>query len=96
MHRFWQALMKFELLSEAMTKQLLTPYIHTDNHFDRFYGYGVWIDTKEDNIFKYHVMGYDPGVSFHSAYYPESGMVSVVCSNKSEGAFDVFKEIEKR
>lgn len=94
MHRFWQALMKFELLGEAMTQQLLTPYIHTDEDFDRFYGYGVWIDKKEDCISKYHVMGYDPGVSFHSAFYPESGLVSVVCSNKSEGAFDVFKEIE--
>lgn len=94
MHRFWQALMKFELLSETMTKQLLTPYINTDNDYDRFYGYGVWIDKKEDSISKYHVMGYDPGVSFHSAYYPESGLISVVCSNKSEGAFDVFKEIE--
>lgn len=94
MHRFWQALMKFELLGEAMTQQLLTPYIHTDEDFDRFYGYGVWIDKKEDCISKYHVMGYDPGVSFHSAFYPESGLVSVVCSNKSEGAFNVFKEIE--
>lgn len=94
MHRFWQALMKFELLGEAMTQQLLTPYIHTDDDYDRFYGYGVWIDKKEDSISKYHVMGYDPGVSFHSAYYPAIGLVSVVCSNKSEGAFDVFKEIE--
>lgn len=94
MHRFWQALMKFELLGEAITQQLLTPYINTDDDYDRFYGYGVWIDKKEDCISKYHVMGYDPGVSFHSAYYPESGLVSVVCSNKSEGAFDVFKEIE--
>lgn len=94
MHRFWQALMKFELLSESMTQQLLTPYIHTDDDYDRFYGYGVWIDKKEDSISKYHVMGYDPGVCFHSAYYPENGLVSVVCSNKSEGAFDIFKEIE--
>lgn len=94
MHRFWQALMKFELLGEAMTQQLLTPYINTDDDYDRFYGYGVWIDKKEDSISKYHVMGYDPGVSFHSAYYPACGLVSVVCSNKSEGAFDVFKEIE--
>lgn len=95
MHRFWQALMKFELLSEAMTQELLTPFINTDNDYDRFYGYGVWIDKKEESfISKYHVMGYDPGVSFHSAYYPENGLVSVVCSNKSEGAFDVFKEIE--
>lgn len=94
MHRFWQALLRFELLSEAMTHQLLTPYINTDEDFDRFYGYGVWVDKKNDSISKYHVMGYDPGVSFHSAYYPESGLVCVVCSNKSEGAFDVFKEIE--
>lgn len=94
MHRFWQALMKFELLGEAITQQLLTPYIHTDDDYDRFYGYGVWIDKKEDIISKYHVMGYDPGVSFHSAYYPQSGVIRIVCSNKSEGAFDVFKEIE--
>ena len=94
MHRFWQALMKFELLGEVMTQKLLTPYIHTDDDYDRFYGYGIWIDKKEDSISKFHVMGYDPGVSFHSAYYPESGLISVVCSNKSEGAFDVFKEIE--
>lgn len=94
MQRFWHALMTFELLGEAMTQRLLTPYIHTDDDYDRFYGYGVWIDKTGDCISKYHVMGYDPGVSFHSAYYPETGLISVVCSNKSEGAFDVFKEIE--
>ncbi|WP_342572955.1 serine hydrolase [Solibacillus sp. FSL K6-1781] len=95
MHHFWQALMKFELLNPEMTQQLLTPYIHTDDDYDRFYGYGVWIDKRDDIISKYHVMGYDPGVSFHSAFYPENGVTSVVCSNKSEGAFNVFKELEK-
>lgn len=91
---FWQALIAFDLLSEPITKQLLTPYIHTDDDYDRFYGYGVWIDMKDQIISKYHVMGYDPGVSFHSAYYPDGDMTSIVCSNKSEGAFDVFKAIE--
>ena len=95
MHHFWQALMKFELLNPEVAQQLLTPYIHTDDDYDRFYGYGVWIDKRDDIISKYHVMGYDPGVSFHSAFYPENGVTSVVCSNKSEGAFDVFKELEK-
>lgn len=94
MNRFWEALFDFALLSERITKRLLTPYINTDDHYDRFYGYGVWIDIHDSNITKYHVMGYDPGVSFHSAYYPKSDKITVVCSNKSEGAFDVFKALE--
>lgn len=94
MHRFWQALISFDLLSEPITKKLLTPYIHTDDYYDRFYGYGIWIDMKNQIISKYHVMGYDPGVSFHAAFYPDSDIISVVCSNKSKGAFDVFKAIE--
>lgn len=39
-------------------------------------------------------MGYDPGVSFHSAFYPSKSTTTVICSNKSEGAFDIMMEIE--
>ena len=94
MAKVWEALMNHSLLTPQTTKKLLTPFIHTDDDYDRFYGYGVWIDQKGDDLTKYHVMGYDPGVSFHSAYYPSSGNISVVCSNQSEGAFDIFKAIE--
>ena len=48
----------------------------------------------DEEITKYHVMGYDPGVSFHSAYYPKKNAISTVCSNKSEGAYDIFKVID--
>lgn len=96
MANIWDALMNFELLSELYTQKLLTPYINTNDNFNRFYGYGIWIDQIADEITKYHVMGYDPGVSFHSAYYPKTCNVSVVCSNESEGAFDIFKTIEQQ
>ncbi|MCH7321363.1 beta-lactamase family protein [Solibacillus sp. MA9] len=95
MSRIWNALMNFKLLSEPYTKRLLKPYINTDEEYDRFYGYGIWIDQMNDEITKYHVMGYDPGVSFHSAYYPKNQVETVVCSNKSEGAFRVFKVLEQ-
>lgn len=91
----WEALISYKLLTEHMTQQLLTPYINTDEHYDRFYGYGVWIDQKNEVISKYHVMGYDPGVSFHSAYYPLQSSISVVCVNQSEGAFDIFKMLQE-
>jgi len=92
--KLWNSLLQYELLSEETTKKLLTPYINTDDDFDRFYGYGVWIDVLDEEITKYHVMGYDPGVSFHSAYYPKKNAISTVCSNKSEGAYDIFKVID--
>jgi CubicO group peptidase (beta-lactamase class C family) len=93
MARLWDALMQHQLLSETYTKQLLTP--HAQKSDVDFYGYGMWIKkTENDTILKYHVMGYDPGVSFHSAFYPATSMKVVVCSNKSTGAFDVMKKIE--
>lgn len=58
------------------------------------YGYGVWIDKRNNEIAKYHVMGYDPGVSFHSAYYPSKSITAVVCSNRSSGAYDIMKCID--
>jgi CubicO group peptidase (beta-lactamase class C family) len=85
--------MNHQLLSEAFTQQLLTPHVQVDNA-ENFYGYGVWIKKNGDDIQKYHVMGYDPGVSFHSAYYPKASVKVVVCSNKSKGAYGIMEAIE--
>ncbi|WP_394190124.1 serine hydrolase domain-containing protein [Paenisporosarcina quisquiliarum] len=93
MDRLWDALMNNQLLSEAYTQQLLTSHAQ-ENEFD-FYGYGIWMKKAEnDCIFKYHVMGYDPGVSFHSAYYPGKSIKVVVCCNQSTGAFQLMKSME--
>lgn len=93
MDRLWDALMNNQLLSDAYTQQLLTP--HAQESDVDLYGYGVWMKKIEnDRIFKYHVMGYDPGVSFHSAYYPGKSIKVVVCCNQSTGAFQTMKSIE--
>lgn len=94
MANLWDALINNQLLSEEYTRKLLTPYIKT-NDKNSFYGYGVWIEKNDNEIYKYHIMGYDPGVSFHSAFYPETSIKTVICSNKSEGAYDIMKEIEE-
>jgi CubicO group peptidase (beta-lactamase class C family) len=94
MSKFWRALIGYQLLNERNTKQLLTPHVQVNEM--GFYGYGIWIKKDiENNIIKYHVMGYDPGVSFHSAHYPDLSINVVICSNKSEGAFDIMKVIEE-
>lgn len=96
MANLWDALLNNQLLSEEYTRKLLTPCIQT-NDKNSYYGYGVWIELNENEneILKYHIMGYDPGVSFHSAFYPKISIKIVICSNKSEGAYDMMKEIEK-
>nr|WP_188499184.1 serine hydrolase [Pullulanibacillus pueri] len=95
MTRFWDALVNDHLLSKEYTHKLLTPYIRTKDDESSFYGYGLWIEKYKEAIFKFHLMGYDPGVSFHSAFYPNYDVKAVVCSNKSSGAYDMMMEIEK-
>lgn len=94
MTKLWEALVNNQLLNESNTNKLLST--HTQVNENGFYGYGTWIKKRaKNNVFKYHIMGYDPGVSFHSAYYPDSSVKVVVCSNKSDGAFDIMSGIEE-
>ncbi|TQS70555.1 serine hydrolase [Ornithinibacillus gellani] len=93
MGRLWDALMHHRLLNETNTKLLLHPHAYSDQEED-FYGYGVWIDQEVEGM-KYHIMGYDPGVSFHAVHYPKYDVTAVVCSNESAGAYNMMYEIEQ-
>lgn len=88
---FWKGLMDYSLLSKEMTERLLAPHVGNE---DSEYGYGVWMERSNGEVEKYHIMGYDPGVSFHSSYYPADKSILTVLSNKSKGAYDVVKLIE--
>jgi CubicO group peptidase (beta-lactamase class C family) len=93
MVKLWEVLIDFQLLRNRSIGQLLTP--HVDVKEGVSYGYGMWMNTRNNRIVKYHVMGYDPGVSFHSAYYPDSGCKLAIPSNHSDGAYQVMKEMEE-
>ncbi|SEA25049.1 Beta-lactamase [Thalassobacillus cyri] len=93
MVKLWEALFNNELLKKETTAYLLEPHVVGG---DVDYGYGVWINRKNAKIFNYHVMGYDPGVSFHSAVYPETDIKLAIPSNKENGPFDVMRAIEKQ
>ncbi|MBW4081758.1 serine hydrolase [Paenibacillus sp. S150] len=89
----WEGLLRHKLLGPEMTALLLTPHVHKDE--EEYYGYGVWITKRGGEVYKYHVMGYDPGVSFHSAYYPASGTAAAVLCNQSRGAYRMSRIIEE-
>ncbi|MCA1062596.1 serine hydrolase domain-containing protein [Rossellomorea sp. AcN35-11] len=88
MVQFWEAFKSNKLLSEENTRRMTSPHVKVREGV--YYGYGMWLNPPN----KHHVMGYDPGVSFHAAHYPERDIKVAVLSNKSSGAFDLIKLIE--
>ncbi|MCP3027693.1 serine hydrolase [Halobacillus sp. A5] len=90
---FWRALLGHQLLNEDMTAALLTPHVTVKDGIH--YGYGVWMNQQGNKITKYHVMGYDPGVSFRSSFYPGHEVTLVLSSNQESGAFEMTREIEE-
>ncbi len=92
MAKFWNRLMDGTLLPEQMKNQLLAVQAQQG---EEAYGYGVWIARQEGEVVKYHVMGEDPGVNFHSGYYPEQKSIVTVLSNAGDGAYDIVKAIER-
>ncbi|MGB6408454.1 MAG: serine hydrolase [Planococcus donghaensis] len=92
MANFWNYLMDGTLLTEGMLQKMLQVYA-TGNNGD--YGYGLWIQTQANGTLKYRIMGYDPGVSFHSSFYAAEESVLTVLSNRSDGAGELAKTIEE-
>ncbi|MCF6411667.1 serine hydrolase domain-containing protein [Pseudalkalibacillus salsuginis] len=92
MNKFWEGLLNNMLLEEPTKNMLLEPHIQVKQEV--YYGYGIWINKRAGEISKYHVMGYDPGVSFHSVVYPNPGIILTISSNKSKGPFKIMKFLE--
>ncbi|MNC59972.1 hypothetical protein D3C75_1098170 [compost metagenome] len=92
MQLLWNGLFNHRLLNEETTALLLTPHIHQNQ--DNYYGYGVWITKLNGEVYKYHVMGFDPGVSFRSAFYPASRVTFAALCNRSKGAYLMMQKVE--
>ncbi|MDZ5474028.1 serine hydrolase domain-containing protein [Bacillus sp. 31A1R] len=87
-----EALLNGLLLNKETTNQLLTPHASVNESIS--YGYGIWMKHENRSISKYYLMGYDPGVNFRAAFYPETNTKIVICSNQADGAFDILTGIE--
>ncbi|WP_442600516.1 serine hydrolase domain-containing protein [Paenibacillus sp. KN14-4R] len=91
--RFWDALFNHQLLSQEYTNILLTP--HVKDNDQTYYGYGVWILMLDNTIFKYYVMGSDPGVIMQSSVYPKSNLHAHIIGNINKGAGMIASKIDE-
>ncbi|MGP4074742.1 serine hydrolase domain-containing protein [Halobacillus sp. K22] len=92
MMKLWEALFDYRLINEGTTRKLLYPHVLVNGEVH--YGYGIWVNQKNDHAHKYHVMGYDPGVSFRASIYPDSNLKIVIPSNIETEPFEITKAIE--
>ena len=87
--KFWVSLMKGQLISKEMLKEMLTPQVK-----EECYGYGIWLDKKEEGTFDYHFEGCDPGISFYSSYDKQQDLLITLVSNFGCNVWKVFRDIK--
>ncbi|GAK39304.1 serine hydrolase [Paenibacillus urinalis] len=95
MMKLWETVCSGQLIRAEMTDLLLTPHAEVDDHTS--YGYGIWMTkhSASEQVEKYVLMGYDPGINFRALFYPDASLHVVVCSNQSDGAYEIIREIEQ-
>ena len=69
------------------------PHVNVEN--ETYYGYGIWMQKKDNEIYKYYITGSDPGVDFRSSIYPKENLEVTILANKEFGAFDITKFVEE-
>ncbi|MEK5332688.1 serine hydrolase domain-containing protein [Lysinibacillus sp. FSL W8-0992] len=87
--KFWASLMNGHLISKKMLKEMLTPQVK-----EECYGYGIWLDKKEEGVFDYHFEGCDPGISFYSSYDKQQDSLIILVSNFGCNVWKVFRDIK--
>lgn len=91
MERFWDALLGGELLSGALTAELLGPL--TGASIERptaGYGLGIWTEDLGDGLMLRYASGSDPGAGFNSGFAGDGRTRVTVIRNSDGQCWSVF------
>ena len=87
---FWPALFAGRIVARPVVDEMVLPRHHVPSESKR-YGLGFWIHADRPTVM---LEGYDAGVSFRSAYDPDSGLSYTVLSNTTAGAWPLVKLLD--
>ncbi len=85
--RLWQSVFNGGLITKEIREIFFSSYAKVQQEV--YYGYGMWVRTIKDVVYKYMIMGEDPGVNFRSSFYPENEWEVTVLCNREFGADDL-------
>lgn len=77
-NKFWSNLLSGKLISDTSLNEMLSV---KSGDGSEYYGYGIWLNKIEDNVYVPYFQGSDPGVSFISSYDIDSDTGITVVSN---------------
>jgi CubicO group peptidase (beta-lactamase class C family) len=94
--KFWHGLLGGKLFSMELVEQMLR--IQAGDGADPeegWYGLGMWIIPNAGGTDYPYFQGCDPGVSFHSEYNPDKGILSVLVSNYRDNVWREMRKLRK-
>lgn len=92
LYRLWDSLLSYEIVSEEIVTQYLSPYVKDSE--SSYYGHGLWVSMVNGDIIDYGMVGCDAGVSFRSAVSEDKSVVYTVISNTANGAWPIIHELK--
>ncbi|GAF12624.1 LOW QUALITY PROTEIN: beta-lactamase class C [Bacillus sp. JCM 19046] len=93
MEKLWRQLYHGDLLSKKCAMSLLSPQVQIEE--DLYYSYCGYMEVRDEKPSLFIFMGYDPGVNYRMTHFVKSDTTVIVCSNHSDGAFNLLKTVEK-
>ena len=94
MEAFWSSLLNLKILQKDSFNLLTDHYIHVSKNIH--YSLGFWTKRSESGLECLYLMGEDPGVSFMSVMFPDSGIYYSVLSNINPSPVESIDFIKKR
>lgn len=91
--KFMRALREGLLISRDLFDQMTKPQVQVTEQYH--YGFGTWVEIKNEGVVKYGHTGEDPGVSARVYYYPQQDMDVVILGNHSFSTGPILLAIEQ-
>ncbi|RJX27186.1 MAG: class C beta-lactamase-related serine hydrolase [Acholeplasma sp.] len=85
----WKSFFDYKIISKELVNEFIKIHAAIDEKTNNFYGLGLWLKKKDDEITPY-LLGGDPGISFSSSYSPFTQKYTCAVSNTSHGVWDIF------
>ncbi|MGB8453054.1 MAG: serine hydrolase [Anaerocolumna sp.] len=89
--KFWTALLNGKLISNNMIRFMLSPHAFDGKHY---YGYGIWLEKTEADIYLPYFEGCDPGVSFLSFFNTQKEYSISAVSNFGHNVWEICRNIK--
>jgi CubicO group peptidase (beta-lactamase class C family) len=89
---FWKNLLGGNYISSKLLHEMLSLQSSSGNDY---YGYGIWLERREEGTMEPWFTGSDPGVSFISSYNRNKNTNITIISNTGNNVWEIKEEIEK-